>query len=398
MAVENPRALATQGPSWDRLQSVWLLPAARRIYIVGSFAAVGVALLAILAALVFHLLSTVTAPQHNVPEEKRVEVAPFAPANADALVTPPSNVRVITQRLVAPVRPGDVIGRFRADSSNHLVSFDIVGGLSAELVSQQTEFLPVPGNPAAATTVRGGELRVTAEMARRLAGVDPDAPQDPLIALRVFATDTAGNASPPRNLNFRLAYVAPGPAAAQLQPSGENQDQIEDISGSPALRPTAGLLARRAAEPGTPEYFEAYQRAMQLPAQCDADGNDTFIKAYVAAAARAAPRIHSQNFGSFLGGLCDLWDAQITQAATVEREANAARAAIIARNADAEMRSLEGRAEAVRSRNTAFTVAGSAIAFFMVIALFLAFMAIEGHSKALRDALQAIARERGHDA
>jgi hypothetical protein len=65
--------------------------------------------------------------------------------------------------------------------------------------------------------------------------------------------------------------------------------------------------------------------------------------------------------------------------------------AIAAENARKHLELETQKVVARTIRNIAIGVAGSALAAFLTVALFLAFLAMEGHSKALRQAVETLA-------
>ncbi len=95
----------------------------------------------------------------------------------------------------------------------------------------------------------------------------------------------------------------------------------------------------------------------------------------------------------FYRGVCDAWNAAAERARARYASDRATADAVIARNAQ-QRTELESQKRTARMiRNIAFGIAATALMAFLIIALFLAFLAMEGHSKALREAVETLAAQ-----
>ena len=292
----------------------------------------------------------------------------------------PQNLRAVAVPVTLPVNAGDVVATLQADAVFEVSEFQLLGGASAELVNND-------GGAVPGMVLRAGE-QVAREMNKRAAA----GRLAPIIGLRVVAMDRNGNASTPTDVRVRLETKTADSPASTAPTSG---DVVEEIGGPEALKDVASGLASIAATRGTPEWFDAYQFAMQLPQRCDAN-NDDFIRQYAAAYRQVRPKLTMSNLGTFYDGMCRAWRDALNAAQAEANAANANRNKIMMENAAAEMVTAVRKQGARAMRDVAMGVALSAVFFFMLIALFLAFLAIEGHSHAVRKALQLIAeREEG---
>jgi hypothetical protein len=170
---------------------------------------------------------------------------------------------------------------------------------------------------------------------------------------------------------------------------------VTDLGGSGSLARIARAIALKIVPGGgTPEYFEVYKSAVAQPERCSAAQAEAFTSLYRQAVIRFRARLNRDNLDSFYAGLCESWkDAQERVQQTVA-EAQARRDEVISQNAMAEMSAEASRTTAKVLRNAALGFAFTGLVAFMIIALFLAFLAIEGHSAAVRQAVELLASER----
>lgn len=377
---------------WDGLQSRWVLPAARRLYLIGALLALLVGALALVVALVFQLGTVGGASQEDVPARTAAVPRDIAVADLDSLFAGPQALRAEARPVDLPIAVGTTIATLDADSVYGIASYEMIGGPSADFVEQGMAGVDggrlVDGMLLTATQALVARLE-----ARASAGDAPGAL--PLLTVRIVAKDLNGNRSAPANVSFRVTEAQ----AVPDQPVATTGDVREDIGGPEALQATARALASIAAPKDTPEWFDAYKRAIRQPQQCGAAGDDTFSRQYEAAFKRVRSKLTASNLDTFYRGLCQAWDTAAAAAQAEARAANQRRDEVIARNAAAQATAAMRKVGARVARDAALGVALSAVFFFMIVALFLAFMAIEGHSHAIRQALQSIARrEQGEPA
>lgn len=363
---------------WDGVQSLWVLPAARRLYLVGAIIAVGATLLGVVIALAFQLLSLKGADTEAVPEATAVAPSPIDLAALDKLFQGPTDISTATFQLIRPVQAGAPVARLSAQSRAGVASFpegyQLIGGRDAELVLDARD--PYES---------GGTILVATERyAAMLNAVPEGTTTTRTLQIRVVATDRNGSVSRPATLEFAPSFDPPKPAA---------QTQVEEIGGPESLRAIATILASIAAQRGTPEWFDAFDYAMKQPDRCGAVNNEAFIKEYDRSLRHLKPKLTATNLRTFYSGVCNAWQEQINAARLAGAEAERARMEVIARNMAAETTAAVAQSASRGVRNTALAFAAAAVSFFMTVALFLAFLAIEGHSNAVREAVQIMARQ-----
>jgi len=271
------------------------------------------------------------------------------------------------------------VAQMAADSriglANFPTGFQIIGGRNAELLREERE-----GYGA-------GTILVTTERYAEILNALPSGQATlPELQVRVLATDRNGSASQPTTLSITPSFSAPAPV---------EEAQVEDIGGPAALRRIATILAGIAAPKGTPEWFDAFEFAMNQPRRCGTNAdNDDFIREYDRSVRHIQAKLNQTRLPTFYRGMCDAWTEQIAAADRARLEAEAERARVIAENLQAEALAAIEQAAKRSARNAAVIFAAAAIGFFMTVALFLAFLAIEGHSNAVREAVQMLARQR----
>lgn len=367
---------------WDKLQSLWVLPTARRLYLVGALGAIAVLVLALVMALGLHLLSLSPASQSSIPKVAEVSVKPIDPASLDALFSGPQAISIAPIPVARPVLDGMPVGRFSASTPWGLASADgiqLVGGRNLAMFREERD-------------AEGWVLVATQALTDALEKVPETAQSGPSAEVRVLAKDANGNLSQPVVLKLRVRFKSP--QADTVPPDSAATPTVEDLSAPGQLQRVVRALAQLAGPTGSPEYFDALKEAIDQPSRCSAAGNDQFNAAYVAAFDRLHKALTKDNVGTFYRGLCEAWAQRLEEAQQQTELAEAARGEVIARNAIANAAGEARKIWARALRDVAIGFAVAAIGFFMIIALFLAFLAMEGHSNALRLAVEALARER----
>jgi hypothetical protein len=370
-----------QSKRLDRLQSGIVLPTARTLYLVAAVFCVAAIVLALVVAFFFQLATWQGAGERPVPEVAApTQVAPTLD-RVEQRLSGPSAVRFVVDRAggEGPLAAGDMIGHFEADSANGLANhpddFQLVGGRDSEL------FEPVYNG-------RSGHTGLAATKPLADAVAAPNASADRSYSVRVVARDASGNRSDPVDIGFSFEGPSrPVPAAAGEAP-------VTELGGSGSLPKIARAVALRVAAPGTPEFFDAYKFALAEPSRCDAPPEGAFIDLYRASFIRFRNRVNKDTLASFSTGVCEAWADSVGQTRRAATEAESRRMAVVAANAEARMQAQVRAAGARLVRNAALAFAFSALLAFMMIALFLAFMAIEGHSAAVRQAIELLATQK----
>lgn len=391
------------GRQWGlRLQSAFVLPLARGIYLA---IAVGCLLTVIGGALYLAFLQATTVGEPAlvpVPPAYEGDAATRGPgertldlAVATKRFEPPTKVRfqVASSTLTEPPRVGQVLGYFVAETSNGLGDYpegvSIIGGPDAELFERVPEGasrkVGLAARPALVEDI-GSRLRDLKEATART------------FDIRLVARDQFGITSAPMDLSFSLRLAPKVATTAASEPPPELPAQPTE------LQAVAREIARIVQPEVNPAHFAAYQTALKLPVRCGASDGDgsPFVADYRRALEELRPRLTAANIEAFYGGLCDAWkDALQRHAAEQERAeqqrraaqrvADAARERARAQNNEA-MRQHEGRVARAKAQSTlALSVMGTAFGLFLSLSVVLAFLAIEGHSRAVRAAMESMA-------
>ena len=393
----------SSGRDWLlRLQSAFVLPLARTLYLSAAVLSLIVGLGAA-AVLVWAAITGAGHPslEPEPPPYRGSASASSAPAASRAMdldtvrrhLGAPSDIRVIVTegRFSAPPPVGTPLGYFAAESVNGLAPFpdgvSILGGSDAELL----ERISFPGTGATGLAVN---QRFVERVREDLAGLT--APQRKCYALRVIARDRFGTVSEVADVTFELE-LAP-PAAQAPDPAQPGPVPVT------ALQELAGEIARTLQPEVNPEQFRIYNRALQVPGECNAGNeDDDFLRGFREAFTEAQPRLNTANVEALYAGVCAAWadvrarkqearEAADAAEQAAYRRAEDARARVRQRN-QAAMEAHERRVfEAKAAGGVALLVIGGALSAFLSVSLVLAFLAIEGHSRAVRAAVEAIAR------
>jgi len=401
--LEDPMSKTGQpGRQWAlRLQSALVLPLARGIYLV-------VALLCLLAvtagALYLVYLQTSIASEPKMlpvppPYEGDGVSAPHSDrvvdlARVGARLDPPANIRfsVTAGPMTEPPREGAIVGRFVADTPNGLAPFpdgvSLLGGRDAELFERvgdgRDRVVALAARPALVTEITQSLKDLTGQTRRSF-------------EVRVVARDAYGSVSPPTDLSFDLVLAAKRATSEAPPPAAPQPDVTE-------LQKIAREIAQIIEPEVNPAHFTAYKTALAVPERCGSSGaDDTFVANYRRALDAMRPRLTAENVEAFYSGLCDAWreilkgeDAALKKLRAKEmaaREAaeNARRQAQARNNEmlrDHEIKVLSAKAQS----SVVLSVIGGALALFLSVALVLAFLAIEGHSRAVRAAMESLVR------
>lgn len=356
----------------DRIQSRIVLPTARTLYLVVCGFCVVLVALGLAAALLFQAASLRTARQDPLPPVPEERPAAIDYATLDRRLMPPSGVRFERQsELPTEIADQTVLGFVKADSPNGGISFQLVGGRDADAVDLGDD----------------GALRAKEPLAGRInAAVQARGAASQPFELKVLARDRFENRARPATLEFNIVF---GRAAAATA-------TIED--GTPAdLIAIARQLALVVAQPGTPEYVEAFNYAKGEPTRCAAAGDQQFILDYSLAVHHALSRLTPSSLEPFYHGVCDAWEEAVAKGQRVTRQALAERLRTATDNSVRQAEVAAGKLVTRGLRNLALLFVAIAVVSFMIVALFLAFLAIEGHSSAMREAIEVMVRLQGGD-
>ena len=372
--------------SWlERLQSKLVLPTARTLYLFGAVLCVIGAVGGLVIAFFFQLGTWQPTTQRKLPEIVSDQPAKIAFDRLDQRLSPPSNIRFVTDvpSLPSPLSVDTPLGHFEADTANGMAefpeSFQIIGGRDADEFDAGQDFASGP------RTV----LRAKPALAEEINNVAPTlkSATQRSFSVQVLARDVYGNRSQPTDVSFTLTY---GPTMAAPAPVGEAGQPSSEVLKQIAIR-IAGLV-----DPthGTPDYFDSYHYALEEPDRCGAKDDDVFIESYRLALDHAFARLNKDKLAPFYTGLCEAWADAIERGHKDAAASVADRMQAMAENAEAQARAAAARSASKIGRNVALVFAAGAMLAFMTIALFLAFLAIEGHSSAVRQAIELLAAQR----
>lgn len=370
-----------------RLQSDFVLPTARTVYLIGACGAfLGVAI-GLAAALYFQAGTWRSEPTYQQPELRPVGPAEVDLQTVQARLDPPRQINLkLTMTIVeGQLGGGELIGYFDAVTANGLPGypgdFDILGGADAQLFERIPVRIDGALRSGLAVRTEGAD-----EVNRRVAGTQN--PQDSVaqgrtFSIRLIARDRYGLRSQPADIAFTLV---PGEAPS----TSTAQSPLQVLAGEVA----------RAVDPSTGGLFvDVYKTVQRMPSECNASADeDSFVMSFRTAFKTVKGRVTAQTVTPFLVGVCEGWrkGKQDREQALAREEAKIIDAQREHNEAVAEV---AGKKLAARiMRNLTLTFVGGALAVFLSVALLLAFLAMEGHSKALRQAVEEMAATRRREA
>ncbi len=390
-----------------QMQSAYVLSLARGICLLIALACLvmaigGISYAVFLQASITGQPAPITVPppyQDTEPAETAVDRA-IDLTVVQSRLEPPTNIRFVAtvDAITEPPRAGQALGYFVADTHNGLAPFpdgvSLLGGPDAELFERVREGSKQRIGLAAKTPLVT-ELTATLR--------DIQATTSRIFTIRVVARDSYGVVSAPTNLSFTLTLGPKSAASAEPPPTPP--------SVPTELQAIAREIARIVEPEVSPAHFAAYHTALKAPARCGTNDSDwTFLANYRRALEDVRPRLTAANVEAVYLGLCDAWKG-VLQREAVEWEqaeqlrraarqaADEARSRALAHNNEL-LRQHESRVSRARTQ-TAVTLSavGGALTLFLSVALVLAFLAIEGHSRAIRTAMESMVRlTEGHQA
>jgi len=349
----------------------FVLTAARYLYLGVALVSFLIALVALVTAGYFELRSWLPAKQLPVPPLYRVAGDSLDLSIIDSHFTPPKNIHftgdlyVVTQALNGQ----EIFGHFEADTANGLArspeDIDIIGGPDAGkfVRSQSSDKRGHSGLMPSAALV--------AEINRDLDTVK--SPVSRTYTIQVVARDIFANLSAPANISFKLYLAPPGTTSDTPDP---NLSPLESLALDIAqfVDPTHGV-----------RYIDAFKRVKAVPAQCLADSDDAlFVANFRRAYQHIRPRLEANKLEQFYLGVCDGWNDVGSKLAA----SRAAQTGVVLKNAISLAKAEQAADIAKMKRTTKLFVAGGAFVFFMFISLLLAFLAIEGHTRAMREVME----------
>jgi|GEM_PF-1682629 len=385
---------------FHRIQSIYVLPLARGMYLLMAL----ISLVTIIGGSIFAFyLQTLMSRQPSIvpiPPQYR-ETAPVADISTrtvdltmvSARLEPPTNIRFIvtTGEIEAPLRQGAPLGYFIADTPNKLASFpdgiSILGGRDAELFEKtfdsEHKMIGLKARTALSSEITDVLHDIKDKKTRTF-------------EISVTARDQYGIRSPATNISIVLNF-GPEPIIS-LEPQPEPEQEITE------LQKIAGDIAKTIEPTMSPERKHLYQMATAVPRRCGvADSDQIFVVNYRRAFEEVRSHLSTLNVEAFYVGLCESWKDAL-QRESLERERIARVQAAAYRQAEDERARAQAHnydvlrkheTEVYQAKeNTSLTISVivGALATFLSISIILAFMAIEGHSRAVREAIESMAR------
>ncbi|MDE2184965.1 MAG: hypothetical protein KGJ78_18275 [Alphaproteobacteria bacterium] len=367
---------------WGRwLQSKFVLGTARRIYLVIAAFSLLVAILAAAAVVIFQLWALKPAPEVPVPEARTPQPVSMDVSTVSRSLLPPTNVRFVPKPITGPLDQTDVVGYFDADTPNGLAAFpndfDIFGGPDAA----QFERVSVTVRYPTRIVVRAGLKPSAALLATINQAVSGGTSVQPRYTVNVVARDRFGNTTRPTAVSFSLAFGG-APTASQ----GAGTVQMSD------LQVLARAIALHLDPAKTPTYFDQYRQALRVPGQCGTqDDNADFLRGFKASFNALESQLTLSTIEPFYAGVCAAWEEGASKELAARQASETARSEAMAKNMTLQAAHEVEELGLSVSKHIALYIVGSAIMAFLFISLFLAFLAIENHSDALRRAVEAIA-------
>jgi hypothetical protein len=367
----------------NMLQGEIVLPTARTIYLAIASISLVAAVLGLLVALLMQLLTVGSAPRQRVPEVNTNAAVSIDVGAVSARLMPPKNIRFVVSAGTLHERPtaGAMLGYFDADTANGLPNypddFSIIGGADAELFDRVA--ISIPGGHRAG-------LAPTAGLAARIDANPKSFSQTTthVFHLKVIARDAYGNSAAS---DVAVSIVTgPAPTSSEAPAPPPPVEQVTD------LQRLASEIASKADSTHGVAFFDIYKRAQRVPSDCGADENQLFLGEYRRAFEGTKSLIQIGNTEGLFAGVCDAWRSALSKRAQEIAQQEAERQTVIARNMEAELKHALLVTGRKGIRNIALSLVGSALVAFITICLFLAFLAMENHTKAVREAIEAIAK------
>jgi len=356
---------------WARwLRSDFMLSAAQNLYLVIAALTMVAALIGLIVAIGFEIAAIAPPPHKALPASYQAGPDSLKLSTVDAHLTPPEGLRFVVTigSISKPLTEPKDLGYFDANAANGLAAypddFDVVGGKDADLFDRV--------NLGARAGLRPTPALIT-QINHSLLNLRSPATQS--YRITVVARDTFGFRSAPTEVkvDLQLATAAPTSEANATPPTSDLELLARDIAQ--VLDPTH-----------TPAYFDAYKRALSTPKQCGAEQSDAiFVANYRHSFDHVRTRLNASNIDAFYAGVCDGWREVQGNVAASE----ASRGAVMAENVGLSMVAKMAKSAAAIARNSALLFVGGALMLFMWISLFLAFLAIEGHTRVMRQAIEA---------
>ena len=370
----------------SQAQGETVLRAARTVYLIAAIASLVIIAVGLIFVLFFQVRTWQSANEIPLPRAYSPSSPTLSADNIEKFLIPPQNIRFMPAMSLirAPLSDRSILGHFTADTPNGLApypsDFNILGGKDAALFDRVRSVGKRSGlKPTKALISKVNRLLHTLHK-----------PESATYELEVIARDRFGNMSKPEAVSFSLTYRPP---SEKSKTSATLSTRVKSAKKITELQQLAKNIAFLVDPKKTPAYFAAYRRARAVPKKCGVSSdNITFISNFRRLFDQLQPKLRATNMGAFYTGVCSEWHRAFSEQQAAREKARESRASVIAQNEAANAEAEGGRMLAVASRDITLTVVGAALLAFLLISFFLAFLAIENHTRAVRRAVETLTR------
>lgn len=350
-------------------------------------AAAGLSLVGVIGvaatALAYQLDASGRAPQVTIPSRYVAAPPSIDLARIAHDMTPPRNVAFVadTPPIYTHLGTGAVLGHLVADAPGGMppfpFAFRITGGSGAAYVDMTPEGVISTSRLAP---------RVVRDLAEKLR------PTTLRFTLNVLATSRFGVGAH-QMVTVTLPYAAasapppatasaPKPLAAKANAAPPPLTRLQSVARTYALAVDPDL---------TPVYFSAYVAAHALPSRCGAAGDPGFLDGFQRALAQERTRLNATTGPAFLNLVCHSWHVSEQRQQALVGQAALARQQAFARQSVLDEQAQQKQAEARIKRNATLIVLAAVMGAFLMVALLLAFLAIERHTRMMGAMVEKLA-------
>jgi hypothetical protein len=366
----------------NKIQSLYVLPIARSFYLFIALVSLITVILGCIFSVYLQASISRPAPKTYIPTyNESGDLLSFIKTNVvENHINQPKNIIFISskQQVNEQITEYKLLGYFQADTFNKIAQFPegfkIVGGRDEKLFKEAFD-------SENKTTALQATSILADDLNKMLA--EGKYTKDRTYEIKVIAKDVFGLTSLPMDVSVKLNFESPKPNAVEEPPDQELTD----------LQKIARDIARTIEPNVNAQYFIIYKNANLVPSRCGATSdNHEFIINYRKAFEQVKKQLNSSNIEAFYFGLCQAWKDAQSQKQVEHDRVLAERNKAIASNEYILDKYNDDISREKATLAIAITIVGGALATFLSISIVLAFLAIEGHSCAVRQAIEAIAK------
>ncbi|MBW4090774.1 MAG: DUF3450 domain-containing protein [Proteobacteria bacterium] len=333
--------------------------------------------------LAYQLNASGGAPQVTIPPRYVAAPPSIDQAQIARDMTPPRHVAFVadTSPIDTHLGIGAVLGHLVADAPGGMppfpFAFRITGGSGAAYVDMTPQ--GVISTP-----------RLAPRIARDLG--EKSRPTTLHFTLNVLATSRFGVEA-----HQMVTVTLPYAAATAPPPATAAAPKLLATKAKAAPPPLTRLqsIARTyalAVDPDlTPVYFSAYAAAHALPLRCGEAGDPGFLDGFQRALAQARARLNGTTGPAFLNLVCHSWRVSERRQQALIQQSALARQQAFARQNVLDAQAQREQVEARIKRNATLIVLAAVMGVFLMVALLLAFLAIERHTRMLGAMVEKLA-------